>query len=525
MSIEIKQYHLTEKLTSKRYDKAANWPVVYLLENSKKIYIGETNNFLKRMQQHFKKPEKRDLKRIHLITDFDFNKSAVRDIEARLIEYFNADQKFEVINLNGGVKNHNYYQRKKYHNKVPEIWQALQEKDLAKREIFQLENSDLFKYSPYKVLSDDQFEIATMILADCKKQEQSFSIVEGAPGTGKTIVAMYLLKMLVHNHPDKNVGLVVSMSSLRESLDQVAKNVNGLNKSHVISPNQVIKKDYDFLIVDEAHRLKRRVNITNYGAFDNVNEYLDLDNNGNQLDWIIKSSKHQILFYDEGQSIRPTDVERENFRVVFDRRQPTFYALKTQHRVFAGDRYIKYVRDILHNNKPEKLSFENFDTILYDDFKHFFLDFKELQMDNDLALFAAGYAFPWDSKKNEDDYDIVIDGIKLRWNSVSKNFVYSKNAENEVGCIHTLQGYDLNYIGLIFGKEIDYDPSKDEIIIHEENYYDKKGNHKSIPGSKLKVYILNIYSTLMTRGMKGIYMYACNENLNNYLSRYFDRKD
>jgi hypothetical protein len=96
----------------------------------------------------------------------------------------------------------------------------------------------------------------------------------------------------------------------------------------------------------------------------------------------------------------------------------------------------------------------------------------------------------------------------------------SSNSHNEVGCIHTTQGYDLNYVGIIFGSEIDYNPSTNEIFIIKENYKDKNGKNGIVDIEVLHQYILNIYKTLMYRGINGTFVYVCNENLRSYMKQH-----
>ena len=192
--IEIKNFKFTENIDTKNNMRVNNWPVIYLIEDGKKMYVGETNNFVRRMKQHYKTPEKRNLKRVHMITDNDFNKSAIRDIESALIGYIDADSKYKLLNNNHGFVNQEYYDRKLYKEKIPDIWNKLIKKGLAEKEIFQIENSDLFKYSPFKTLSDDQFAIAQMILSDTHNKEKSMSFIEGNPGTGKNNISHVLIK-------------------------------------------------------------------------------------------------------------------------------------------------------------------------------------------------------------------------------------------------------------------------------------------------------------------------------------------
>ena len=130
----------------------------------------------------------------------------------------------------------------------------------------------------------------------------------------------------------------------------------------------------------------------------------------------------------------------------------------------------------------------------------------------------AGYSWKWISNKDDSLLDIEIENTKLRWNSTNIDWVNSPNAINEVGCIHTTQGYDLNYSGIIFGNEISYSKEKDEIIIKEENYFDANGKQSIKDPSELKEFIINIYKTILLRGIKGTYVYACDKNLREYLS-------
>ena len=109
----------------KDYNFGSNWPVVYLIEGGKELYVGETINVYNRSNQHYDKPERRRLKKIHIITDEEYNKSAALDIESSLIEYISADGQYTLQNGNHGLKNHNYFDREKYQAKFEEIWGEL----------------------------------------------------------------------------------------------------------------------------------------------------------------------------------------------------------------------------------------------------------------------------------------------------------------------------------------------------------------------------------------------------------------
>lgn len=501
----------------KNYNFGRNWPVVYILENKKEIYIGQTVNVYYRSKQHHENPERKRLNEIHIITDEEFNVSATLDIESWLIQYISADGKYILQNGNSGLKNHNYYDRVKYKTKFEIAWSDLRVMGIVKNSLEDLKNSDLFKYSPYKSLTEDQFFVARQIFREVKKSETGTFIVNGRPGTGKTILATYLFKYLKEQDETKDmkIGLVVPMTSLRKTIKKVFAKIKGLKSSMVIGPNDVVQDKYDLLIVDESHRLQRRKGIMGFGAFDNVNRKLGLGNNGTQLDWIIKSSKHQVLFYDENQSIKPADVRPEDFK----RLNAKKYELNSQMRVEAGEEYIKFIEDIFNLRTPKTVTFPNYELKIFDDAEEMIREIKEREKKHKLARVVAGYAWPWHTKKGSKSnqrHDIEINDLKLVWNSTAQDWVNSPNAINEVGCIHTVQGYDLNYVGVIIGPEFYYDPLKNKFGVDKEKYFDINGRNGITDPSELERYIINIYKTLLTRGIKGTYVYIVDENLRNY---------
>jgi len=504
------------------YKYAKNWPVVYILEGGKEAYIGETTDAVNRSKQHYKKPEKRRLGTIHIIADDDFNKSATLDIESSLIEYIAADGKYKLQNGNAGLVNHNYYERLRYKAKFEQIWDELKRKFVVNKDLIEIRNSDLFKYSPYKSLTEDQYLTAQLIVKRIKDNTESKTIVKGEPGTGKTILAVYLIKYLkeLEETKDMEIGLVIPMTSLRGTIKKVFKNVKGLKSSMVIGPNDVVKKRYDLLIVDEAHRLNRRVNITNMHAFDVINKKLGLDKlEGDQLDWINFSAKHTLYFYDANQSIKPSDVRREKFNQL----NATTFSLKSQMRVLGGNDYINYIQNILNLRQISKKTFDNYEFIMFDNVEEMVKAIKKKDARDSLARVVAGYSWEWKSNKDPKKYDIFIDKYKYRWNKTNKDWVNSPTAIDEVGCIHTVQGYDLNYAGVIIGNEIGYNGK--EIVIKAENYHDMNGKKTVKDPQELKGYIINIYKTLLTRGIRGTYIYVCDLQLREYFRKFVDTKE
>ncbi len=533
------------------------WPVVYILSdgNIKEAYIGETTDTYARLNTHLKNNAKNKLTAVHLITSEKFNKSATLDLESNLIKYISGDGQYKLLNANVGLANHNYYQKKEvYWDIFTSLWNKLRSEGVTKHSIEYINNSDLFKYSPYKSLTSEQKNGLLVIIKSLLNQDFKNIIIEGGAGTGKTILAVFLFKLLNSSNDDFNfkefgdeeqefielvtqlrwkypfpkMALVIPMSSFRNTLKKVFKNIKGLSANMVIGPAEIAKEKFDIVIVDESHRLRRRVNLgAYYGAFDIVCARLGLNkDNCSELDWIIKQSKNSILFYDENQSIKPSDVKKEDFDKLKINKSTKIEYLKSQFRVKGGNDYVQYIDKLLNCKLGPKQTIYNsqeYGFVLFDSIEDLVSEIKTRNEEYGLSRLIAGYSWEWVSNKDKNKFDIKIDSTELRWNKVAIDWVNSEDSVNEVGCIHTTQGYDLNYAGIIFGNEITYDKIKDEIVIIKDNYFDKNGKQSITDPAHLKNFIINIYKTIMLRGIKGTYVYVCDPNLKEYLAKYITK--
>lgn len=380
---KIEQYSFDEnginnlKINSKH---GVDWPVVYILSGNKEAYVGETQNAYDRMKQHFSNKKRKNLTKINLMQSDSFNKSAILDIENMLITHMHADGKFILQNSNGGQsKLHNYYQRSEYQNVFTEIWDKLKKLNLVEHSLFEVENSEIFKFSPYKELTNDQYIVVEELLKLYSQAMQGTSrmdvIVNGGAGTGKSLIAIYFLNMIanilnndydfsdtehyiddesflnradlikaIKTYGNDKIGFVIAVPSFRDTVKKVFKSIKELRHIHVISPSEASRGDYDVLIVDEAHRLKRRHKLTNYGTHDNVNKSLGLPADSTELDWLkFKTKKMLILFYDGIQSIKESDVSKEDFDKINSDDYTHKLFLNTQLRVKGGDEYIDFL--------------------------------------------------------------------------------------------------------------------------------------------------------------------------------------
>ncbi|MBS1698809.1 MAG: DUF2075 domain-containing protein, partial [Actinobacteria bacterium] len=337
-----------------RDPRLANWPVVYVIDGDSDrrtppdLYVGETVSAQTRMAQHLK-GSKRDarLDTIHVVIDERFNKSACLDLEAHLIRWFSGDGRYQVLNSNAGLAaDAQYFDRASYRESFRDIFDELRAAGLFGQSIIDIENSDMFKLSPFKALNHEQDvavdSILKALLKDLETPEASSTlVVQGGPGTGKTIVAIFLMKLLadIAAHDDGDdiepdslfadyfqkgyreplmnlrMALVIPQQSLRESVRRVFRRTPRLDPRMVLTPFQLAESgdDFDLVFVDEAHRLGQRANQASgvqNRKFREINQKLFRadDVAFTQLDWIRARSRHQILLIDEQQTVRPHDL-------------------------------------------------------------------------------------------------------------------------------------------------------------------------------------------------------------------------
>ena len=318
------------------------------------------------------------------------------------------------------------------------------------------------------------------------------------------------------------------MTSLRKTLQNVFRKTPDLKSSMVLSPSDTFKKKYDLLIIDEAHRLRQYKNIGWRGAFKKNNRKLGLDDTGTELDWILANSKNQIFFYDEAQSVKPSDIDSSNFDKLLNDEKTVNISLKSQMRVKGGIDYIKFIDQLLSINlrTAEFYDSDTYEFKIFDSFKDLHNLLTERENTHGLSRLVSGYSWPWKSdpkRKNNptpDATDIEIEGLEFQWNKTAEDWINSENSFNEIGCIHTVQGYDLNYVGVIFGNEIRLNPKTNQIEIDPNEYYDNYGKLGVKDKNDLKSYIINIYKTIMYRGIKGTFVYVCDDNLREYFKKH-----
>ncbi len=375
------------------------------------------------------------------------------------------------------------------------------------------------------ILIDDQklvYETALDFARKSNDLHKQVYIVEGGPGTGKSVVAINLLVTAIQ---DKlNAHYVTKNAAPRAVFE--AKLSGSMKKSKISSLFQssgayinAEKNEIDVLIVDEAHRLNAKS-----GVFSNLGE--------NQIKELINASKTSIFFIDEDQRVTWKDIGESGVIETWAKELGATVCrgkLESQFRCNGSDGYLAWLNHVLDIKETANTSMRG----LSYDFRVFDSPSKMREEivgknKNNKARIVAGYCWDWVSKKDKTLFDIEFPShnFAMQWNLVDDGSAYliAPNSVDQVGCIHTCQGLELEYIGVIIGKDLIV--RNGEIITQpNERAKTDKSLHgykrdlkKGIVGTETKadLIIKNTYRTLMTRGMKGCYIYCVDEETGEY---------
>ena len=391
-------------------------------------------------------------------------------------------------------------------------------KSLQDALVLMLDGNEEFK------MIDDQKVVYEDIKRNSKKymlnDKKLVYIIEGGPGTGKTVLAINLLVKLL------NENLVVCYATKNAAPREVyEKKLKGRYKNKDIknlfkgsgSFTKLNSNELDVILADESHRLIKK------SRYDKKGE--------NQIKEIINSSKVSVFFIDEKQRVSIDDIgsisEIEEHANYYGAKIKKL-KLTSQFRCNGSDSYLNWIDDVLEIDETGNFDgFEfDYDIEIKDSPKEIYEIIKEKNKINNKSRMLAGYCWEWKSKKDLSVYDIEIEDFKMKWNlSSSKTWAIDENSVNQVGCIHTSQGLEFDYIGLIIGKDLRYENDRIVTDFTKRAKGDKTINgikkmYKENPEKALKIadeIIKNTYKTLMTRGMKGCYIYCEDKNLSKYL--------
>lgn len=509
------------------------YPIVYILYNrhSKKrpiAYIGQTVQASKRMKQHLNNSKRTEVKEVLLIGHEKFNQSATYNIETNLINHFIGDEQFQLQNVSQTrqAQMHQYYE-KDFYDKVifQELWKELQSRQLAVNSIDTIRNKDVYKLSPFKELTPEQLEIKLEIIDYCKnnidKEDKKVFMIEGEAGTGKSVVLASIYNTLQdYTKTDSSLKgtdnyLLVNHSEMLKTYHSMANSLPNLKKNHMLKPTPFINKvdkeqlEPDIVIVDEAHLLLTKSDPYNSFSFEN------------QLQEIINRSKIVICIFDPKQVLKIKSFWDEDKLTKFQKKyNAKRLKLTNQLRMLSSPQIIHWI-DALVEKKVTPLpdSTRSFDLQIMDTPEK--LKHKIFQLNEQVGLSRILSTFDYVHKKDGAQYLVDPEGVNLPWNTSDSKITWAERPDtiNEVGSIYTVQGFDLNYVGVILGPAIDYDFETNQLVIDISKYKDTGAftgredmNVQETQKAKEKI-ILNSVNILMKRAIKGLYIYAVNPNL------------
>jgi DUF2075 family protein len=377
------------------------------------------------------------------------------------------------------------------------------------------------------MLLDEQavcFDMCLKTMNQCQKDRKKRTIlIQGGPGTGKSVLAVNLLMEFISQ--SLNASYVTKNSAPREAFLKLltksdAKKLINI-KQLFRSPFGLSKCDsngYDCLIVDEAHRLVKKM----YGDW----------NGENQVKECINASLLTIFLLDEDQAVTTKDIgsieEISHWCNVLGSRLVIKEETKlvSQFRCNGSDAYIQFIDDTLQRNEEAidiDLSELNFDFKIFDNPNEMREALRIKNQVSNKTRMVAGYCYDWNVKYNRGDWDIILeDGFKAKWNLENDRiWAINPNSFEEVGCIHTAQGLEFDYVGVFIGKDLTYNRATGLIETHREaiSSDDNSSGIRSAAPAKAHQLIINTYKTLMTRGQKGCYVYCEDEALREHFKR------
>ena len=386
----------------------------------------------------------------------------------------------------------------------------------------------------YFSLIDEQITAKNSIMDAIKKMERkkkSVIIVKGGPGTGKTVIALSILAELASDkNKQYNIHYATKSKPLLEGVRHQLKPDARPLFSNVLQfiPANFNSNDLDVLLVDEAHRITLSPN----------HQYTKPENRTNMtmVDTLINCAKVTVFFIDDKQAIRSQEIgSTAMIRNAASNFGASIYEteLYSQFRCNGSDNYLNWLDQIMYNKQiTSHFKSEEFDFKIFDNPQDLYNAIKEQNdKDGQTARLCAGFCWPWSDKTDENGdllKEVKIGSFAMPWETKDtikprpKGYVqwyewaYKPEGIKQVGCIYTAQGFEFDYIGVIVGKDLRYDKNTG-VLYTDINATKDPTLKRSKEG--FDDYVRNIYRVLMSRGMKGCYVYFCDNDVAEYFQQ------
>lgn len=574
---DIKQEILKQNNTNEEHELITRFPTVYIVidkirGNKKKFgqfkaYVGETNNIVRRTEEHLNSESEdrtdwtelnnsKDAK-IIVIAHKEFNKSLTLDIENQLMKYLLSDDAIGELNNRRSNDQDLYFTRDHFRNIFQNIWEELSKKN---KDIFpsvdDITNSAIFKASPFHKLTDEQLNARDEIIDKIKDIREGSStdnliIIKGSAGTGKTVLLSSLFAEL--NKPDNQEAyILVNHDEQIKVYENIASKIGiktkmgdsisnkptkFLNQHLVDEINKGQENKVDISLIDEAHLLFTQGNQAYQGK--------------NQLGDIMDVSNVVVAVLDPMQVLKNNGYLEQSYYdelLTNAKNNNNLIELSDQNRMVASRETIEWIEDIVIKNEINKIPTDDkYDLRVFNDVNDMY---DEIKKHNDnvesltkgLSRLVATYDWDYKNNKNkiikledgsdfEDLWRVTIgDKFNLPWNyqipaeKKYKDLAWAEQPQTigEVGSTFTIQGFDLNYCGVIIGPSVKFRNGK--IVYDKSESSDKKvtskrtlenGERKDVSSELIR----NQLNVLLKRGVHGLFIYAVDDELRKELLR------
>ncbi|WP_347861871.1 DUF2075 domain-containing protein [Salimicrobium sp. PL1-032A] len=388
-------------------------------------------------------------------------------------------------------------------------------------------NEEFTMIDEQKIFYEQAYQLA---LEGVHSDQKHVMAVEGGPGTGKSVMAVHLLVNLINQ--GLNV-LYVSKNSAPRTV-YASRLQRTMKKTHI---NNLFKgsgsfttsetNEFDVIVVDEAHRLNEKS-----GFYGNQGE--------NQVKELINAAKFTMFFIDEKQRVTLKDIgsmeliehysEERNAQLITGK-------LASQFRCDGSEAYIAWLEDVLGiRDTANKHDYGmDYDFRVYDSPNRMLHDIEELNKKNNKSRMLAGYCWEWPTgeRKNTDYKDITIPDreFEISWNLSDSIWAIDQESVSEAGCIHTAQGLEFDYVGVIIGPDLYFNEGevKTDYLKRAKSDQSLRGIKKMAKEDPIKAQqiaddiIRNTYRTLMTRGQKGCFIFCTDPELNKYFQERMEK--
>lgn len=375
-------------------------------------------------------------------------------------------------------------------------------------------------------LSADQKNVIsqmnTYIGQSLQQNLHSVAIIKGAAGTGKSVVLMELVRQYM---TDKNyqTALVVNHPELYKAYRDLGKSIPNMDVKSILRPTALINnaqknhKKYDIIFVDEAHLL--------YSKSEPYAHY----RGQNQLTDLMNLAKIVVVVYDFDQVFQSKMYwDKDLLFKTIDQHPYQIFDMNFQYRMVASDEQVAWMDD-LTSQKPLKAFPENsdFEFKVFDTAGEVFENIKKRNKEVGMSRMVATSGFP----RIDGRHNVEMDTFNLPWDEWDPQRTHWAKREGsltQVGTIYTLQGFDLNYVGMIIGPSFGYDKATDTMTIIPEKYSHKeifkKRKDRKFTQEEYKVFIANVLNVLMKRGKYGLYLTAYDDDLRQRLVELYQNK-